>query len=422
MIQTVSLAPGITLRCIRQSRFKHSCLSLQFVTALEESSAALNALLPTVLLRGCQKAPNIRAVTACLDDNYGSSVSTLVRRVGDIQTTGLYCSFLEDRFAQEGDRVLEEAVSFLLELVLRPVTRDGVFLPEYVEGEKNNLIATIESEMNDKRSYAAAQLRRKMCQGDSFALSRLGTVQQVRAITPAGLHAKYRQLLSTAPVDVFYVGSAQPQEVAQLLQPLAQGRGRVLPRPNQSPFLPKIPSQTVRELMDVTQGKLCMGFVTDIVTGSSLHPAMQILCALYGGASPISKLFVQVREKQSLCYDIGAGYYGTKGILMVSAGVETRNLDRTRREVLRQLELCQKGDITRQELDAAKESYFSSLRALSDSPGSLEGYFGTALLSGGEMDVQAYRESLERVTLEQVVQAAKSLKLHTTYCLEGEEE
>lgn len=422
MIQTVSLAPGITLRCIRQSRFKHSCLSLQFVTALEESSAALNALLPTVLLRGCQKAPNIRTVTACLDENYGSSVSTLVRRVGDIQTTGLYCSFLEDRFAQEGDRVLEEAVSFLLELVLRPVTRDGVFLPEYVEGEKNNLIATIESEMNDKRSYAAAQLRRKMCQGDSFALSRLGTVQQVRAITPAGLHAKYRQLLSTAPVDVFYVGSAQPQEVAQLLQPLAQGRGRVLPRPNQSPFLPKIPSQTVRELMDVTQGKLCMGFVTDIVTGSSLHPAMQILCALYGGASPISKLFVQVREKQSLCYDIGAGYYGTKGILMVSAGVETRNLDRTRREVLRQLELCQKGDITRQELDAAKESFFSSLRALSDSPGSLEGYFGTALLSGGEMDVQAYRESLERVTLEQVVQAAKSLKLHTTYCLEGEEE
>ena len=91
MIETISLRPGITLRCCRDGRFKQGCLTVQFLRPMGREEAALNALLPAVLLRGSRKHPDLRSITHALDDLYGASVSTLVRRIGDIQT---HCSIL----------------------------------------------------------------------------------------------------------------------------------------------------------------------------------------------------------------------------------------------------------------------------------------------------------------------------------------
>ena len=419
MIQTFSLAPGVTLRCCPESRFKHACLSVQFVTPMAQDTAAMNALLPAVLLRGCQSAPDLRSITARLDDLYGASVSTLVRRVGDYHTTGVYCSFLEDRFALEGDSVLQPMVRFLLELLLESVTEEGAFRSDFVAGEKKNLISTIESELNDKRAYAAARMLKLLCAGDSFQLPRLGTVESVQAITPQGLYDHYRKLLSGAAIELFYVGSAPAEEVSQLLQPLFAHRTAVPPLPPQTAFVPQADPGEHRETMDVTQGKLCMGFTTPITNQSPEFIPMQVLCCLYGGSTPVNKLFMTVREKLSLCYDIAAGYFGTKGILTVSAGVETCNLEQTRDEILRQLTLCQGGQITPEELRSAKQALLSGLRTVTDSPGALEGYYSTGHLSGFLLPPEQYRAAIEQVTMERVVAAAQTIRLHTVYFLEG---
>ena len=118
MPETISLGQGITLRCIRQSRFKQGCLSLQLLRPMARKEAALNALLPAVLLRGTEKSPDLRAITLRLDDLYGASVGAVVRRLGDYQTTGLICSFIEDAYALEGDRILAPMAEFLRELLI----------------------------------------------------------------------------------------------------------------------------------------------------------------------------------------------------------------------------------------------------------------------------------------------------------------
>ena len=133
MIKTIELYPGVTLRCFPDSRFKQGCLTVQFLRPMCREEAALNALLPAVLLRGCQSAPDLRRITLKLDDLYGASVGALVRRVGDIQTTGLSCGFMDDRFALPGDRVLEPMLAFLEELLLDSPLEAGVFLPTFVE-------------------------------------------------------------------------------------------------------------------------------------------------------------------------------------------------------------------------------------------------------------------------------------------------
>ena len=174
MIETKTLLPGVTLRSCRDDRFKQGCLSFQLVRPMAKEESAKNVLIPSVLLRGTKRCPDLRAITENLDELYGASVSPLVRRVGDYQTTGLYCGFMDDRFALPGDRVLAPMLRFLEEILLDFPTEGEGFLPAFVEGEKKNLISTIDSELNDKRTYAMGKLLKTMCRGDSFGLPRLG--------------------------------------------------------------------------------------------------------------------------------------------------------------------------------------------------------------------------------------------------------
>ena len=421
MIQTIELLPGVTLRCFQDSRFKQGCLSLQLVRPMRREEAYKNALLSAVLLRGTRQHPDLRSITQRLDDLYGAAVSTLVRRVGDYQTVGLYCGFMDDRFALPGDAVLEPLIDFVREILLDSPLEDGGFLPAFVEGEKKNLIATIESERNDKRAYSMGKLLKIMCREDTFGLPRLGEPEQVASIDPKDLYAHYRRILATSPIQLFYVGSAQPETVAQLLEPMFSQIPRdVEPLAPQTPFHMCQAGDEV-EILEVSQGKLCMGFTTPITNRMQEFPAMQVMNTLFG-AGMTSKLFMNIREKLSLCYSIGSGYYGTKGIVTVCAGIDFDRETQTRQEILRQLDACKKGEITLEELNAAKEALLSSLRATHDSPSAIEGYYATAALSGMGMTPEQYMAAVEAVTMEQVVAAANTVQLHSTYFLKGERE
>ena len=418
MMEKYELFPGVTLRCYADRRFKQGALSIQFIRSQCREEAAMNALIPTVLLRGCKSCPDLRAITNKLDELYGASVGTLVRRVGDYQTTGLYCGFLEDRFAMTGDRILEPMVEFLGQLLLEPLMEDGGFDTGFVAGEKKNLIATIESELNDKRAYAMGRLLRTMCRADSFGVPRLGDKESVAAIDAKTLYAHYCRVLRESPIELFYVGSTEGAQVAQMIQSMLAPVARdYVPVKEQTAFCDGGGSDT-QEQMDAAQSVRCMGFVTPITGESDDFAAMQMLNNILG-AGMTSKLFQQVREKMSLCYAIGSGYYATKGIMTVSAGIDREKEPLVRRQVLAQLDACCRGEITQKELTAAKEALLSSLRGVHDSPGAIESYYSTHQLSGSFRSPQQYMAQIQAVTKEAVVAAAKTVQLHTTYFLKG---
>lgn len=419
MIETITLQPGVSLYACRDPRFKQGCLTFQLLRQMRREEAGMNALLPSVLLRGTRSCPDLRSITQRLDSLYGAAVSPLVRRVGDYQTTGLCCGFMDERFALPGDAVLEPMIGFLQELLLDAPLEQDAFLPEFVESEKKNLISTIESERNDKRLYAMSQLLRQMCREDSYGLSRLGEPEQVAAITARELTDHYRRILKTSPIQIFYVGSAPAQQVALLLKPLlAQLERQPQPLPPQTALRAADPSD-IQERMDVAQGKLCMGFVTTVTNRDPGFAAMQVFNVIFGGGMT-SKLFLNVREKRSLCYFIGSSYYGAKGIVTVCAGIDFDQESATRQEVLAQLAACQEGSITQQELTAAKEALLSSLRTTHDSPGAIESFYASAALSGLRMDVAQYMQAVEAVTVPDVVQAARNTRLHSTFFLRGD--
>ena len=419
MIKTIELFPGVTLRCCRDNRFKQGILSLQFLRPMCREEAALNALLPAVLLRGTKTCPDMRSITLRLDDLYGASVGALVRRIGDIQATGLSCGFIDDRFALEGDAIFAPMMAFLEEILLDPVTENGCFLDAYVQTEKQNLIWAIEAQRNDKRSYANNQMLKIMCRDDSYGIPRLGEIEDVEAITSQRLYAHYRKILQESPIHVFYVGSDDPETLAETLRPMLGKLAKhptVLPR--QTGFTPVAFSEH-EEVLDVAQGKLCLGYATPINLRHPDYAAIQV-CNTILGAGMTSKLFMQVREKMSLCYDIGSGFHGSKGIMLVAAGIEFEKKEIVQQEILHQLQLICDGSVSFEELTAAKEALLSNLRSTHDSPGAIEGYYASAALSGIGMTPAEFMEAIEKVSVQNVADAAKTLKLQTVYFLRGE--
>ena len=228
---------------------------------------------------------------------------------------------LREEYALNHDRVFAPMMAFLEELMFEPVLENGVFSADFVESEKRNLLSAIASQRNDKRAYAGSQMIKLMCKEDSFGIPRLGEPEDVEAITPESLYAHYRKILRESPVHVFYVGNAAPEKIADLIRPMfaALERDPII-LPAQTAFHDCGGSEQTRQ-MDVTQGKLCMGFVTPVTLRDEAFVPMQIFNTIFGGGM-VSKLFMKIREEMSLCYDISSTYHGSKGIMTVSAGID----------------------------------------------------------------------------------------------------
>jgi len=413
------LFPGVYLNCIHATKFKTGLLSLQLITPLDTAQAAQGALLPAVLHRGTARYPDMQALSRALDLLYGAGLSFTVRKKGENQCLGFIASFIDDKFVPGGEKLLESIAELLGEMLLCPVTEDGLFRAAYVDGEKDNLIDAIRSILDDKRDYADQRLIEEMCRGERYGVSRLGTEAAVAALDGAALRDYYQKALMTARLELFYCGSAGQERVEDALRralaSLPHG-ARIAPVASASVAAPPEPRR-LTETMDVTQGKLAMGWRA---AAEDQH-AMLLANLLFGGYSN-SKLFLNVREKLSLCYYASSAYHRSKGLVTVSSGVAFDDCRRAHDEILAQLESIQRGDFEPWELEGARGVLVSAVRSREDSGARMEentlGQAATGLWESEEELIDA----LNAVTAERVAAAARSMTLDTVYFLTREEE
>lgn len=419
--ERLEILPGVWLNMVQTDRFKTGCFSINLLRPLARSSAAPNALIPSVLLRGCAGYPDMQVISQHLDTLYGASVGTLIRKKGEVQSVGLYADFLEDRYADE-EPVFSQMMEFIRELLFHPCVENGGFLTEFVDGERCNLINTLDARINDKRSYAVSRLVRAMCDGEAYAVPRLGEKDTLEVCTPADLYSRWFRILASSRIEMFYLGQKSREEVVSAIG----GMLAELPRSNTLDavetklVLPDRPVRYVEEAMDVTQGKLTLGLRTDITVTDPRYPAMMLLNTVFG-AGMTSKLFLQIREEQSLCYYASSSMDKFKGVMVVGSGIEFANYEVARDGILHQLDLCKKGEITAQEMESARNYLVSALRTGNDSPGRLDDFAVGQAIAGMSGSMEQLSAEVQKVSLDQVVEAANTLKLDTVYFLKGVE-
>lgn len=419
------LADGVELMVNQTGKFKTGMLSATLTVPLRQDTATAVALIPDVLYRGCRQYPDMERLSAATDALYGASLGPAVRQRGESQCVSFLCSVIDDCYALDGAAVLEPAAALLGEVLLDPVKADGAFRVDYVKGEGANLADRIRARVNDKRGWSIFRLIQEMCAGEAYAVDKLGDADEALSMAPDRLWVDYQSLLERAKVTFYYGGSAHPdrveEAVCQAFMPLMAGR--TAPVECQVPAQPAGAVRTVTEGMDVTQGKLAMGFRTGGVTmGSPDYPALVVCNALYGG-SVNSRLFLNVREKMSLCYYASSMLDKLKGLMVVSSGVEFDDFDRAQEAILAQLDEIRQGQFTQDELNAAVRSVVNGLRGRLDSQGQMEDDCVTKLIYGeAPDDGSALIQAVERVTADQIAQAAQKIKLDTIYRLTGKEE
>ena len=416
------LMPGVFLNCLRSHKFKTACLSVTLLTQLQRESASMNALIPFVLRRGTTQYGDMSSLSARMDELYGTAIEPVVRRIGEIQCVGFFASFPEQDFIPGGEPLLGQAAALTCQLLLSPVTRGGLLLPEYVDSEREKLIDLIRSQLNDKRSYAAFRCIEEMCCCEDFAVSRYGDVDEARRINYKKLTKHYKNLLQTCPIELIYCGRATEAELAAVLRDALSTlpRGEICDdigteiRMNALEDKPRF----VEESKDVTQGKLVMGFRMGECMEDPDVAALSVFNCVYGsGAS--SKLFMNVREKLSLCYYASSGVYVHKGIMLVHSGIDFDKLEEARAEILAQLDSVRKGEISDEELESAKRSVASDLRAAMDSQGELEGFWLAQAVDGLDYGPLELAERVDAVTRQDVIDVAKGIECDLVYFLKG---
>ena len=416
------LMPGVFLSHLRSDKFKTACMSVTLLTQLRRETAAMNAVIPFVLRRGTTRYRDMEQLSRRMDELYGAAVEPVVRRIGEIQCIGFYGSFPEPDYLPGGEALLGDTCALMAQLLLDPVTRGGLLLPQYVDSEREKLLDIIRSRMNDKRSYALTRCIEEMCCYEDFAVSRFGSESEAENIHYKKLTRHYRELIQTCPVEIFYCGKTDFKAVSAAMRDAfsAMPRGEIDYDIGTDLRMNAVEDHVrfVEEEMDVTQGKLVLGFRLGECMEEPDIPALYVFNAVYGSGAT-SKLFMNVREKLSLCYYASSAVYLHKGIMLVSSGIEFDKLDAARDEILAQLDSVRWGEITDDELRSAKKSVASDLRAVQDSIGELEGFYLSQALDGLDYGPAELAALAEDVTKEDVQAIAESIECDLIYFLKG---
>lgn len=416
------LMPGVFLSHLRSDKFKTACMSVTLLTQLRRETAAMNAVIPFVLNRGTTRYGDMEQLSRRMDELYGAAVEPVVRRIGEIQCIGFYGSFPEPDYLPGGEALLGDTCALMAQLLLDPATRGGLLLPQYVDSEREKLLDIIRSRMNDKRSYALTRCIEEMCCYEDFAVSRFGSESEAENIHYKKLTRHYRELIQTCPVEIFYCGKTDFKAVSAAMREAfsTMPRGEIEYDIGTDLRMNAVEDHVrfVEEEMDVTQGKLVLGFRLGECMEEPDIPALYVFNAVYGSGAT-SKLFMNVREKLSLCYYASSAVYLHKGIMLVSSGIEFDKLDAARDEILAQLDSIRRGEITDDELRSAKKSVASDLRAVQDSIGELEGFYLSQALDGLDYGPAELAALAEDVTKEDVQAIAKSIECDLIYFLKG---
>lgn len=409
----------INLHYIPMKKLKTSTVGLYIHRSLNENEVSMNAMLPRVLKRGCELCKNREETEKYLDELYGADLRGGCFKKGEDHVIYFTVESISQRYTPNGEPLFEKMLELILSVAFNPVTENGGFSTEYVTQEKTKLLEKIESIKNDKRSYASMRCGMEMFSGTAYALPSYGIADKVAATDEKSLYEYYKKLIFSSRIDIYLSGDCDEAVAEKLIKKLIpEGDYSYDEIKLEGAFERCEPVKYVEEKMDVTQGKLSMGFTTGIDGKSDDYYALMVANSIFGGGAH-SKLFNNVREKLSLCYYASSSLDRYKTTLTVNAGIEFENYDKAYNEILNQLKAVQEGDISELEYVSSVSAIVNSLKSCFDDQYAMQSFsLSESILKTGET-LEDCIEKIKKVTLDDAVRAASSIRLDTVYFLKG---
>lgn len=415
-----SLADGVNLYVQPSTKFKTNVIYVYFHLPLAPETVTWNALLPMVLARASADYPTTAALSRHLDELYGASFGIDVGRRGEVQSIVFRMEVPAEAHIPGEKGLLQKGLDTLAGIITRPAVEGNGFKADYFHQESENLKQTIDALVNDKRRWAMVRCTEAMCKGEPFELYRLGRVDDLPGITPQSLLEHHHKVLSTAPADIFIIGDVQPEAARDMVNntfklPAAGPQGRKMPETQ----VKREPGRTVQDVedhLDVNQGVLVIGLRTGITLKDEDYYSMLVANGVLGGF-PHSKLFQEVREKNSLAYFAYSAVETVKGVGFMYAGIEFEDMAQCKEIMLAQLKEVQEGHIGDEEFETTIGTLVNDVLSAADNPGAMADLAVDRVFSGRDLSIEDRVKGYQSVTKEQAAAAAKKFAVDTVYFL-----
>ncbi len=408
---------GTQILFLPGNSFTTTLVSFNFYMPLKKETVSHYALLPEIMATCSKDFPDYLKLNYKLSSLYGADVVTSSSKVGNCICVKFTVSSINDKYAFDGQEVTKEAIELLLNLIFRPKTENKAFCSDDLKREKRKLIDRIKGELNDKRTFARNRLTCEMFEDDPFGLYKLGDIESVTAISGEELYESWKAMLSSGYLKIHVIGEKMPDGLEESISKELSvfDRKNITDIYNVTALKERETEKTVTDYFDVAQGKLVMGFsCPDGDDDTSLD--VMLMNDIFGGG-PYSRLFTNVREKMSLCYYCSSQAVRNKGFMMVDSGVEKENAEKAKEAILGQLEIMKKGEFSDFEFSSAVKSIKDSLRSYKDSQNGLDVWYTLKAINKTVYSPEEISEKIEKITKQDVMNAANRVKLNTVYML-----
>ncbi|MBE6729911.1 MAG: insulinase family protein [Ruminococcaceae bacterium] len=408
---------GVQTLFLPTSSFTTTLVSMNFYLPLEKETIAQYSLLSELLITCSADYPDYLKLNYKLSDLYGADIQSSVSKVGDLLCVKFLASSINNNFAIGNENIVEQSVKLLLDLIFRPKTVNESFEETDIKREKRKLIDRIKGELNEKRVYANNRLIAEMFEEDSYGAFRLGTVETVSSLDGKALYSAWKKMLETAFVRINVIGQSQPLDVYDRIDEelKAYDRRKITDITKIAPLTKRQEVKRVTEKMNVSQGKLVMGFNAPFGSDEDSLSAT-VMSDIFGGG-PYSRLFGNVREKMSLCYYCRASIKRNKGFMTVDCGVSEENAQKAEAAILEQLEVMKQGGFTDFEFSSSVKSLKDSLSSYRDSQNAMDAWYTLKIAEKEVYSPEEIGEMLDKISREDIISAAKKCFYNTVYML-----
>lgn len=417
--QKTQIKEGITFHHIETNKFKTNLFALFLTTPLTRENVTKNALLIAVLRRGTKNLPSQEEISKTLEEMYGAGFDCGIEKSGDYHTMKFYLELISDQFLPQKEDLSKKGLDLLLSIAFNPYTKEGAFQEEYVAQEKENLKQMIEGKIDNKASYALERCIEEMYQDKPYGLYKYGYMEDLEKITAKELYEHYLEILQNSKIDIFVSGQWEEnmEEVVKENENIKKLEARNVNLDIEDTKEEKNEPKIITDSMDVTQGKLVIGL--DVLAEV---PNVTYITMLYNtilGVGSNSKLFQNVREKASLAYTCSSNYIKRKQIIMVRAGIEIENYEKALDIIKQQLEDMKTGNFTEEDMQNAKNLIFATINNIEEEQDTEISYYFGQELAKSQVSIEEYRQKIEDITKEQVVEIAGKIKINTIYFLQN---
>lgn len=403
---------NITL--INDNKFKSIFVSVNFIRNLKKEENAKNALLASVLKKGTEKLKTEKQIELELSKLYASSLDVNVEKVGGLYNVEFGAEYINKKYVDED--VSEKVLTILYDVIYNPYLEKGRFSKEIFDREKDALIERVNQEKNDKRRWSLVRLEEEMYNENDYGVSVYGTVEDIQQETEETIWEYYKEFLKTSEIRIVVVGNLDGYDsIEETLKAKFLKNNIVIGKvdiENREEF------RKVEEYEKLNQSVLCLGLNVKN-TNQDLVPVVAVYNSILG-TTPASKLFQNVREKESLAYFAKSQYNKYINSIYIYSGINLSNVEKATSVISKQLDDMKNGNISEEEINTAKKSIILAYKVLTDTKTSLaRTILANSLYSEEGLNIDKFLSDVEKVTVEDVVNIAKKIEVNTIYLLGG---